>query len=145
MGQDTKNSSTADPGPHAVQIIDREVRGKSREASDLYDVVFKLDRSPEPAWIAIFDELQSGSGPTRLHESQRLKASGSQILWKADEMQIRGDTSWIAESVEKANERFLEKKEQELAAKEAEGKRRDAERQKIAELNEALRAPKPRV
>jgi hypothetical protein len=145
VGQATKNSCTPDPGPHAVQIIDQEVRGKNREAPELYDVVFKLDRSPEPAWIAIFDELQSGSGTTRVHESQRLKASGSQILWKADEMEIRGDTSWIAESMDRANERFLEKKEQELAAREAEGRRRDAEREKIAELNEVLRAPKRRI
>lgn len=145
MGQATKTSRIADTGLHTVQIVDQEVKGKNRESSDLYDVVFKLDKAPDPAWIAIFDELQAVSGTTRIHESQRLKASGSQILWRADEMQIRGDTSWISASMEKANEKFLEKKEQELVAKDAEVKRRDDERQKISDLNEALRAHRPRT
>lgn len=130
---------------HSVQIIDQEVRGKNREATGLYDVVFKLDKPLEAAWIAIFDELQSGPGTTRMNDSQRLKASGSQLLWQADEAQIRGDLGWIAATIEKANAKFQEKKEQELAAKEAEGKRREAERQKIAELNEVLRASMPRT
>lgn len=141
MLQAQQSGPILDPGQFAIQIVDLEVRGRNRDAPDLYDVVFRLDRSADPAWIAIFHELESAQGASPFHDPHRLKAGGSQIVWRASEKEIRGDTRWVGTCVDRANDRFREKMELELAAKDAEGRRRDAERQKLAELNEVLRAP----
>jgi len=119
-----------------VKIVSAKVRGRNEIYSGLYDVVFTLDKSPDEAWCELFN---SPTFCTQSIHSPKANAGCKEIIWQANEENIKNDKHWIYDYVDSANKRFLPVLQKRIEQKENDRQREKAEAEKIAELNKQLK------
>jgi hypothetical protein len=126
------------PRPRAeemlLKIVNVEIEGRNDEYPGLFDVVFKLDKTPDEDWVALFENPSSFT--LSIHPA---KVYGDEIHWGASESDIERSKHWVYDWLDDANKRYLPVIQQRIAQKEAQLRRTQQESEKIAKLENVLR------
>jgi hypothetical protein len=118
-----------------IKITSVYVRKPDEHRPGPYEVVFKLNLSPDDDWVQLFNNPTSYT--TSIHKPV-IDARYQEITWDANEKNIKHDKHWIYDYVDDANKRYppiLQKRIAEMEASKAQDK---AKGEKITELNAIL-------
>ena len=120
---------------YMIHIVDVHVRKPGEHCAGPYEVVFRLDKSPDDHWVELFNNLTHHT--PSIHKPV-VDSRNQEITWQADEENIKKDKHWIYDYVDDANRRFPPILQNRIAQREEERQRDKAKDAKIAELNRML-------
>jgi hypothetical protein len=119
-----------------IKITNVYIRKPDEHRPGPYEVVFRLNQSPDDDWVQLFNNPTSYA--TNIHEPV-INARYQEITWDANEENIKHDKHWIYDYVDDANKRYPPILQKRKAAMEASKARDKAKTEKIAELDALLK------
>ncbi len=118
-----------------IEIIDSKILGRDSQYPGLFEVVFKLNKTPDNDWVNLFNNPTEH--PINL---QKPEVVGDKIHWLAAEKNITRDRHWIYDWVDDANKRYSPIAQQRIAQEMAEKQKSQEEKDKITELENILKS-----
>lgn len=129
-----KQPTIPNPNEFLIKIENARIEGKDSRYSGLYNIYFKLNRTPDDEWIELFQHPTTFS--LSVHPA---RVEYDEIFWQGSEEDISRNKHWIYDWVEDANQRFLPFIQKKIQSKQDSIRKSHLENQKVADLENLLR------